>query len=86
MITRHDLKEQQSMISVPALSILLRQFLDHRWHHRRRAGWHCVERVKGVHHTTVIQTLCYSKCVNMLKHSIRLLLHYLKFGDVPVPT
>ncbi|MGB3311741.1 MAG: IS1 family transposase, partial [Nodosilinea sp.] len=31
------------------------------------------------------KTLCYSKCVNMLKHSIRLLLHYLKFGDVPVP-
>jgi IS1 family transposase len=31
------------------------------------------------------KTLCYSKCVNMLKHSIRLLLHYLKFGEVPVP-
>ncbi|MGA7955276.1 MAG: IS1 family transposase, partial [Gloeobacterales cyanobacterium] len=28
---------------------------------------------------------CYSKSVEMLKHSIRLLLHYLKFGDVPVP-
>jgi hypothetical protein len=23
--------------------------------------------------------------LNKLKHSIRLLLHYLKFGDVPVP-
>ncbi|MBW4581974.1 MAG: IS1 family transposase [Tildeniella nuda ZEHNDER 1965/U140] len=31
------------------------------------------------------KTLCYSKSVEMLKHSIRLLLHYLKFGDVPVP-
>ena len=31
------------------------------------------------------KTLAYSKCVNMLKHSIRLLIHYLKFGDVPVP-
>jgi insertion element IS1 protein InsB len=32
------------------------------------------------------KTLCYSKSVDMLKHSIRLLIHYLKFGDVPVPT
>ncbi|NJR63127.1 MAG: IS1 family transposase [Cyanobacteria bacterium CRU_2_1] len=31
------------------------------------------------------QTLCYSKSVEMLAHSIRLLLHYLKFWDVPVP-
>jgi insertion element IS1 protein InsB len=31
------------------------------------------------------QTLCYSKSVEMLKHSIRLLLHDLKFWDVPVP-
>jgi IS1 family transposase len=31
------------------------------------------------------KTLCYSKSVEMLKHAIRLLLHYLKFGDVPVP-
>jgi len=30
-------------------------------------------------------TLCYSKSEEMLKHSIRLLLHYLKFWDVPVP-
>ncbi|MBW4605666.1 MAG: IS1 family transposase, partial [Hassallia sp. WJT32-NPBG1] len=29
--------------------------------------------------------LCYSKSVEMLKYSIRLLLHYLKFWDVPVP-
>jgi len=29
--------------------------------------------------------LCYSKSVEVLKHSVRLLLHYLKFGDVPVP-
>ena len=28
---------------------------------------------------------CYAKCVNMLKYSVRLLRHYLKFGDVPVP-
>ncbi len=31
------------------------------------------------------QTLCDSKSVEMLKHAIRLLLHYLKFWDVPVP-
>jgi IS1 family transposase len=31
------------------------------------------------------KTLYYSKSVEMLKHSIRLLLHYLKFADVPVP-
>jgi insertion element IS1 protein InsB len=29
--------------------------------------------------------LCYSKSAEMLAHSIRLLIHYLKFGDVPVP-
>ena len=32
------------------------------------------------------QTLCYSKSVEMLKHSIRLLIHYLKFEEVPVLT
>ena len=32
------------------------------------------------------KTLCYSKSVEMLKHSLRLLIHYLKFGDVPVST
>jgi len=39
------------------------------------------------------KTLCYSKSVEMLKHSVRraslrrrrMLLHYLKFWDVPVP-
>ncbi len=31
------------------------------------------------------KTLCYSKSVEMLAHSVRLLLHYLKFGDVSVP-
>ncbi len=31
------------------------------------------------------KTLCYSKSVEMLAHSIRLLIHYLKFGGVPVP-
>ncbi|MEP0911501.1 IS1 family transposase [Leptolyngbya sp. GB1-A1] len=31
------------------------------------------------------KTLCYSKPVEMLAHSIRLLQHYLKFHDVPVP-
>lgn len=30
------------------------------------------------------KTLCYSKSVEILKHSVRLLLHYLKFGEVPV--
>ena len=32
------------------------------------------------------KTLCYSKSVEMLKHSIRLLIHYLKFWDVPIPS
>jgi IS1 transposase len=31
------------------------------------------------------KTLCYSKSTEMLKHSIRLLVHYLKFGEVPIP-
>ncbi|HEY9908609.1 MAG TPA: IS1 family transposase, partial [Thermosynechococcaceae cyanobacterium] len=31
------------------------------------------------------KTLCYSKSIELLKHSVRLLLHYLKFQDVPVP-
>ena len=31
------------------------------------------------------KTLCYSKSEIMLRHSIRLLIHYLKFWDVPVP-
>ena len=31
------------------------------------------------------KTLCYSKSVEMLKYSIRLVIHYLKFWDVPVP-
>ncbi len=31
------------------------------------------------------KTLCYSKSVEMLTHSVRLLLHYLKFEDVPLP-
>ena len=31
------------------------------------------------------KTLCYSKSVEMLKHSIRLLIHYLKFKDIPIP-
>ena len=30
------------------------------------------------------KTLCYSKSVDMLKYSIRLLLHYLKYQTVPV--
>ena len=30
------------------------------------------------------KTLCYSKPVDMLKHSIRLLLHYLKYREIPV--
>ncbi|NCQ93486.1 MAG: IS1 family transposase, partial [Microcystis aeruginosa LG13-03] len=31
------------------------------------------------------KTLCYSKSEQMLRHSIRLLIHYLKFEDVLVP-
>ena len=31
------------------------------------------------------KTLCYSKSVEMLAHSIRLLIHYLMFKDIPVP-
>jgi insertion element IS1 protein InsB len=30
------------------------------------------------------KTLCYSKSVEMLKHSLRLLLHYLKYRTIPV--
>ena len=31
------------------------------------------------------KTLCYSKSENMLRASIRLLIHYLKFWEVPLP-
>lgn len=31
------------------------------------------------------KTLCYSKSAEMLRHSIRLLLYYLKFWNVPIP-
>ncbi len=31
------------------------------------------------------QTLCYSKSKEMLENSIRWLIHYLRFWDVPVP-
>ena len=31
------------------------------------------------------KTLCYSNSTELLRHSIRLLIHYLKFGDVPIP-
>jgi IS1 family transposase len=31
------------------------------------------------------KTLCYSKSVQMLKYSISLLIHYLKFQDIPIP-
>ena len=31
------------------------------------------------------KTLCYSKSSQMLGYSIKLLIHYLKFGDVPIP-
>ena len=30
------------------------------------------------------KTLCYSKSVEMLKYSIRLLLHYLKYQEIPM--
>jgi IS1 family transposase len=32
------------------------------------------------------KTLCYSKSLEMLKCSLRLLLHYLKYRSVPVPS
>ncbi|WP_442941764.1 IS1 family transposase [Nostoc sp.] len=32
------------------------------------------------------KTLCYSKSLDMLKYSIRLLLHYLKYREIPVFT
>jgi len=32
------------------------------------------------------KTFCYSKSKEMLRYSIRLLLHYLKFGTVPIPS
>lgn len=31
------------------------------------------------------KTLCYSKSVEMLGYSIRLLIHYLRFQEVPIP-
>jgi insertion element IS1 protein InsB len=31
------------------------------------------------------KTLCYSKSQEMLAYSVKLLIHYLKFWDVPVP-
>ena len=39
---------------------------------------HYVARLHG-------KTLCYSKSGEMLKHLMRLVIHYLKFWDVPVP-
>ena len=32
------------------------------------------------------KTFCYSKSVEMLELSVRLLLHYLKFKTIPLPT
>ena len=32
------------------------------------------------------QTLCYSKSEEMLRLSIKLLLHYLRYNSVPVPS
>ena len=31
------------------------------------------------------KTLCYSKSKDMLAHSVKLLVNYLKFWDVPIP-
>jgi insertion element IS1 protein InsB len=31
------------------------------------------------------KTLCYSKSIEMLGYSIRLLIRYLKFQEVPIP-
>jgi len=44
-------------------------------------GWSVYPHLARLHR----KTLCYSKSVEMLRHSIRLLVHYLKFWDVPVP-
>nr|MDZ8232738.1 hypothetical protein [Nostoc sp. ChiQUE02] len=30
------------------------------------------------------KTFCYSKSEEMLRHSIRLVIHYLKYGSVPL--
>ena len=30
-------------------------------------------------------TLCYSKSIQMLKYSVRLLMHYLRFKRIPIP-
>ncbi len=32
-----------------------------------------------------LATLCYSKSIQMLKYSVRLLMHYLRFKQVPIP-
>ncbi len=32
------------------------------------------------------QTLCYSKSASMLRHSVKLLVHYLKYKTIPLPT
>lgn len=40
--------------------------------------WHYLARLHR-------KALCYFKSVEMLKHSLHLLCHYLKFLDIPVP-
>lgn len=54
---------------------------------RRFATPHVGENTRLRHYLARLhrKTLCYSKSEEMLKHSIRLLIHYLKFKDVPVP-
>ena len=32
-----------------------------------------------------VRNVSYSKSLVMLKHSLRLLIHYLKFGALPIP-
>lgn len=55
-------------------------------HCARGAHRHC--EAMSNRHTSIARlhraTLCYSKSISMLKHSVRLLMHYLKFEQVPI--
>jgi len=46
---------------------------------------HPLKPAPGVGFIVATEPLSQCPMLNKLKHSIRLLLHYLKFGDVPVP-
>ena len=57
----------------------------------RHCALHAHRRCKATsnRHTSIARlhrkTLCYSKSIEMLEYSIKLLVHYLKFRDIPVP-